>query len=194
MPNVWVFPGGAVDPEDGEGEAGRRACAVRELAEEAGIELPAIRSWSSSRAGSRPRLSRAASTPGSSSPSRLHTRRPSPTASRRPRRRWFEPRRRLRPRPRASWPSPSRPSEQLESLLPFGSAEEALSAHRGRDGRADPAEGDRHSGEPPRRPSRRSRLPDVKSQLSAGRAPGRRARGRAGRCGCRSPPSRPAGA
>ncbi|MDX6595622.1 MAG: hypothetical protein QOI72_1004 [Solirubrobacterales bacterium] len=41
MPNVWVFPGGAVDPEDGEGDAGYRACAVRELAEEAAIELPA---------------------------------------------------------------------------------------------------------------------------------------------------------
>jgi 8-oxo-dGTP pyrophosphatase MutT (NUDIX family) len=41
MPNVWVFPGGAVDPGDGEEEAGYRACAVRELAEEAAIELPA---------------------------------------------------------------------------------------------------------------------------------------------------------
>jgi 8-oxo-dGTP pyrophosphatase MutT (NUDIX family) len=41
MPNVWVFPGGSVDLADGEGEAGCRACAVRELAEEAGIELPA---------------------------------------------------------------------------------------------------------------------------------------------------------
>lgn len=40
MPNVWVFPGGAVDPADGEDEAGYRACAVRELAEEAAIELP----------------------------------------------------------------------------------------------------------------------------------------------------------
>jgi 8-oxo-dGTP pyrophosphatase MutT (NUDIX family) len=39
MPGVWVFPGGAVDPGDGEGEPGYRACAVRELAEEAGIEL-----------------------------------------------------------------------------------------------------------------------------------------------------------
>jgi 8-oxo-dGTP pyrophosphatase MutT (NUDIX family) len=39
MPGVWVFPGGAVDPEDGEGEAGFRACALRELAEEASIEL-----------------------------------------------------------------------------------------------------------------------------------------------------------
>jgi len=41
MPNVWVFPGGAVDPGDGEGDAGYRACAVRELAEEAAIELAA---------------------------------------------------------------------------------------------------------------------------------------------------------
>ncbi len=40
MPGVWVFPGGGVDLEDGEGEAGHRACAVRELEEEAGIALP----------------------------------------------------------------------------------------------------------------------------------------------------------
>jgi len=41
MPNVWVFPGGAVEVDDGAEEAGYRACAVRELAEEAAIELPA---------------------------------------------------------------------------------------------------------------------------------------------------------
>src|SRR5690606_1828079 len=41
MPGVWVFPGGAGGPGDGEGEAGYRACARRELREEAGIELPA---------------------------------------------------------------------------------------------------------------------------------------------------------
>ena len=39
MPRAWVFPGGSVDPADGEGEAGVRACAVRELEEEAGIRL-----------------------------------------------------------------------------------------------------------------------------------------------------------
>jgi 8-oxo-dGTP pyrophosphatase MutT (NUDIX family) len=41
MPGVWVFPGGAVDPTDGDGEVAHRSAAVRELAEEAGIELPA---------------------------------------------------------------------------------------------------------------------------------------------------------
>jgi len=40
MPGVWVFPGGAVDSADGDGEAAHRTAAVRELAEEAGIELP----------------------------------------------------------------------------------------------------------------------------------------------------------
>jgi 8-oxo-dGTP pyrophosphatase MutT (NUDIX family) len=41
MPGVWVFPGGAVEPADGGGEVAHRAAAVRELAEEAGIEVPA---------------------------------------------------------------------------------------------------------------------------------------------------------
>ena len=41
MPGVWVFPGGSLDAADGAEEAGLRACALRELAEEAGIELPA---------------------------------------------------------------------------------------------------------------------------------------------------------
>jgi 8-oxo-dGTP pyrophosphatase MutT (NUDIX family) len=41
MPGVWVFPGGAVDAGDaGDEEAAHMACASRELAEEAGIELP----------------------------------------------------------------------------------------------------------------------------------------------------------
>jgi 8-oxo-dGTP pyrophosphatase MutT (NUDIX family) len=40
MPGVWVFPGGTVEAREGEDEAAHRACAVRELEEEAGIELP----------------------------------------------------------------------------------------------------------------------------------------------------------
>jgi 8-oxo-dGTP pyrophosphatase MutT (NUDIX family) len=50
MPGIWVFPGGAVDRDDGDGEAAHRAAAVRELAEEAGIvvdagELVAYSRW-----------------------------------------------------------------------------------------------------------------------------------------------------
>jgi 8-oxo-dGTP pyrophosphatase MutT (NUDIX family) len=41
MAGAWVFPGGAVDPGDGEDQPGLRAAARRELAEEAGIALPA---------------------------------------------------------------------------------------------------------------------------------------------------------
>jgi len=41
MPGVWVFPGGSVDDGDGEDVARFKACAARELEEEAGIALPA---------------------------------------------------------------------------------------------------------------------------------------------------------
>ena len=60
MPSVWVFPGGAVDEGERSNEAGaeltveederaHRACAIRELAEEAGIELSEdadLKAWS----------------------------------------------------------------------------------------------------------------------------------------------------
>lgn len=43
MAGAWVFPGGAVDPQDGDGDTdgdqALRAAGVRELAEEAGIAL-----------------------------------------------------------------------------------------------------------------------------------------------------------
>ena len=38
MAGVWVFPGGAVDAHEGEGDDAHRAAAVRELAEEAAVE------------------------------------------------------------------------------------------------------------------------------------------------------------
>lgn len=41
MAGHWVFPGGAVDTADGDGQAGLRAAALRELAEEAAITLGA---------------------------------------------------------------------------------------------------------------------------------------------------------
>ncbi len=40
MGGAWVFPGGAVNTEDGDGEPGRKAAAIRELSEEVGVGLP----------------------------------------------------------------------------------------------------------------------------------------------------------
>jgi 8-oxo-dGTP pyrophosphatase MutT (NUDIX family) len=39
MGGVWVFPGGAVDAHEGDGDAAHRLCACRELEEEAGVSL-----------------------------------------------------------------------------------------------------------------------------------------------------------
>ena len=39
MGGAWVFPGGAVDAGEGEGDTAHRAAAVRELAEEAGVQI-----------------------------------------------------------------------------------------------------------------------------------------------------------
>jgi 8-oxo-dGTP pyrophosphatase MutT (NUDIX family) len=39
MGGAWVFPGGAVDRDEGQGDGALRAAAVRELEEEAGIAL-----------------------------------------------------------------------------------------------------------------------------------------------------------
>jgi 8-oxo-dGTP pyrophosphatase MutT (NUDIX family) len=40
MGGAWVFPGGAVDAGEGEGDAAHRLAGVREVSEEAGLELP----------------------------------------------------------------------------------------------------------------------------------------------------------
>src|SRR6476659_11090871 len=39
MGGVWVFPGGAVDAEEGDGDAAHRTAAIRELQEEAAVTL-----------------------------------------------------------------------------------------------------------------------------------------------------------
>lgn len=49
MGGVWVFPGGAVDTTEGEGDLASRSAALRELEEEAGVALPdprALVPWS----------------------------------------------------------------------------------------------------------------------------------------------------
>jgi 8-oxo-dGTP pyrophosphatase MutT (NUDIX family) len=40
MGGAWVFPGGAVDAHEGEGDAAHRRAAVREVEEEASLRLP----------------------------------------------------------------------------------------------------------------------------------------------------------
>ena len=132
MPGVWVFPGGGVDPEDGEGEAGYRACAVRELEEEAGIaladdeELVLFSRWITPEVVSR-RFDAwffLALAPA-------HTP-PEPDGIETVEARWFEPRAALEAQ-RAGELSLAFPTvQQLKELLPFRIAAEAIDAHRGR--------------------------------------------------------------
>jgi 8-oxo-dGTP pyrophosphatase MutT (NUDIX family) len=130
MPNVWVFPGGSVDTADGEGEAGHRACARRELAEEASIELdpsdelvlfcrwitPEVIStrfdaW----------FFLALAPPHSP---------PRPDGVETVEAAWFEPRRALEAAEEGQLILAFPTVRQLEWLLPFATAEEALAVHR----------------------------------------------------------------
>jgi 8-oxo-dGTP pyrophosphatase MutT (NUDIX family) len=133
MPGVWVFPGGAVDPPDGESEAGYRACAVRELAEEAGIELAEdeelvlFSRWITPEVVSRRfdawfYLALApAHTP------------PRPDGVETIDAGWFGPRAALDANTAGKLALAFPTVKQLESLLPYRSADEALEAHRNRE-------------------------------------------------------------
>ena len=132
MPNVWVFPGGAVDPGDGAEEAGFRTCAVRELAEEAAIELPAeeelvlFSRWItpeviSTRFDAWFFLALApAHTP------------PKPDGVETTEAAWFRPAAALEAQADGEIALAFPTISQLRSLLPFRTSDEALAAHRGR--------------------------------------------------------------
>jgi 8-oxo-dGTP pyrophosphatase MutT (NUDIX family) len=131
MPGVWVFPGGAVDPEDGPDEVGYRACAVRELFEEAGIELAGdeelvlFSRWITPEVVSR-RFDAwffLALAPA-------HTP-PKPDGVETTEAGWFKPRAALDAQAAGELALAFPTVKQLESLLPFANADETIEAHRG---------------------------------------------------------------
>jgi 8-oxo-dGTP pyrophosphatase MutT (NUDIX family) len=130
MPSVWVFPGGAVDDGDGQDEARYKACAKRELEEEAGIALPEneelvlFSRWITPEVVSRRfdawfflALAPAHSPPR---PDGVET----TDAG------WFEPAGALEAQAAGEIALAFPTIKQLESLLPFRSSDEALAAHR----------------------------------------------------------------
>jgi 8-oxo-dGTP pyrophosphatase MutT (NUDIX family) len=130
MPGVWVFPGGAVDPGDGADETGYRACAVRELEEEAGIvlgaeeELVLFSRWITPEVVSR-RFDAwffLALAPA-------HTP-PKPDGVETVDAGWFEPAAALAAQSAGELALAFPTVKQLESLLPFSTSDEALAAHR----------------------------------------------------------------
>jgi len=132
MPGVWVFPGGSVDAADGEGEAGYRTCARRELEEEAGIGLPEdeemllFSRWITPEVVSR-RFDAwffLALAPA-------HTP-PEPDGVETTEACWFEPRAALAAQKAGELTLAFPTINQLTSLLPYGTASGAIEAHRGR--------------------------------------------------------------
>lgn len=132
MPGVWVFPGGGVDECDGVGEAGYRACAVRELKEEAGIELPAgeelvlFSRWITPEV-----ISRRFDAWFFMALAPAHTP-PEPDGVETTEARWFEPRAALDAQASGQMALAFPTVKQLESLLPYRTSAEAIEAHRGR--------------------------------------------------------------
>jgi 8-oxo-dGTP pyrophosphatase MutT (NUDIX family) len=121
-----------VDPADGDSEAGFRTCAVRELSEEAGIELAAeeelilFSRWItpeviSTRFDAWFFLALAPA----HTPPRADGIETTEAA-------WFEPRAALEANGAGQMSLAFPTVRQLESLLPYGTAAEAIEAHRGR--------------------------------------------------------------
>jgi 8-oxo-dGTP pyrophosphatase MutT (NUDIX family) len=132
MPGVWVFPGGSVDEGDGVDEARFKACAVRELEEEAGIalgageELVLFSRWITPEVVSR-RFDAwffLALAPAHTSPE--------PDGIETTEARWFKPREALDAQHAGEVQLAFPTVQQLTSLLPFPTAAEAIEAHRDR--------------------------------------------------------------
>jgi len=133
MPGVWVFPGGTVDAADqGDDEAAHRACAIRELGEEAGIRLPddaELLPWSrwitpeavSARFDTRFYVALA---PAHSPPQ--------PDGSETTAASWFSPQLALERHRGGALPLVFPTIKHLESLLPYSRSEEVLKAARDR--------------------------------------------------------------
>ncbi len=130
MPNVWVFPGGAVDDADGEDEARFKVCALRELKEEAGIALPAdeelvlFSRWITPEVVSRRfdawfflALAPAHTPPKADGVETVDAG-------------WFEPASALEMQAAGEIVLAFPTIKQLEALLPFRTSDEALAAHR----------------------------------------------------------------
>jgi 8-oxo-dGTP pyrophosphatase MutT (NUDIX family) len=131
MPGVWVFPGGGVDPEDGTGEAGYRACAVRELEEEAGIALPDDEELVLFSRWITPEMvSRRFDAWFFLTLAPAHTP-PEPDGVETTEARWFEPQAALDAQVAGELALAFPTISQLKSLLPFRTAADAIEAHRG---------------------------------------------------------------
>jgi 8-oxo-dGTP pyrophosphatase MutT (NUDIX family) len=132
MPGVWVFPGGAVAAADGEGEEGFRACAVREVAEEAGIELAAEALHSYSRWITPEVVPVRFDTWFFLALGPAHSP-PRPDGAETVDAGWFEPRAALASHEKGELPLVFPTIKHLESLLPFRTAAQALEAVEGRE-------------------------------------------------------------
>jgi 8-oxo-dGTP pyrophosphatase MutT (NUDIX family) len=133
MPGVWVFPGGALDAEDGEGGAAYRVCALRELREEAGIELSAdedlvlFSRWITPEA-----ISRRFDAWFFLALAPAHTP-PQPDGIETTDAGWFQPKAALEAQAAGDLSLAFPTIKQLESLLSFATSEEAIEAHRDKD-------------------------------------------------------------